>query len=276
MRPLQEEIIKNLKVSPHIDPAHEIQRTVQFLVDYLLASPGLKAYILGISGGQDSTLAGKLAQMAIDQIRQETKDDSYQMIALRLPYGDQLDEADAQKALQFIQADQVFDLNIQAGTEGLVTSLAQAGIAISDFNKGNIKARQRMVLQYAVAGHFAGAVIGTDHAAESVTGFFTKFGDGAADIMPLWRLTKGQGRELLKELDCPRELYEKIPTADLEDNSPMQPDEEALGVSYQAIDAYLMGQEVSEEDAKCIENWYLKSQHKRHLPVTIFDDFWRK
>lgn len=276
MRSMQKEIIQALRVSPQIDPEYEVQRTVQFLVDYLLTSPGLKTYVLGISGGQDSTLAGKLAQLAIDQLRQQTHDTGYQLIALRLPYASQQDEADAQKALDYIQPDQVFDLNIKGGTDGLVSSLSQAGIAISDYNKGNIKARQRMVMQYAVAGHCAGVVIGTDHAAESVTGFFTKFGDGAADLMPLWRLTKEQGRQLLRWLDCPKELYEKIPTADLEEDKPMQPDEEALGVSYQAIDRYLTGQAVSDQEAECIETWYRKTQHKRHLPITIFDDFWRQ
>lgn len=275
MRPLQEKIIRELKVQPQIDPAIEVERTLVFLKDYLKANPGLKSYVLGISGGQDSTLAGKLAQMAISQLRQETGKKDYQFIALRLPYGKQHDEEDAIKALDYIDPDYILDLNIQSATDGMVDALSDAQVLITDFNKGNIKARQRMVMQYAVAGHFAGVVIGTDHAAESVTGFYTKFGDGAADLMPLWRLTKGQGRQLLAYLDCPEELYQKIPTADLEDDRPMRSDEEALGVSYQAIDVYLQGEQVSAEAAEKIEAWYLSSQHKRHLPITIFDDFWR-
>lgn len=275
MRPLQEKIIRELKVQPQIDPAIEVERTLVFLKDYLKANPGLKSYVLGISGGQDSTLAGKLAQMAISQLRQETGKKDYQFIALRLPYGKQHDEEDAIKALDYIDPDYILDLNIQPATDGMVDALSDAQVLITDFNKGNIKARQRMVMQYAVASHFAGVVIGTDHAAESVTGFYTKFGDGAADLMPLWRLTKGQGRQLLEYLDCPEELYQKIPTADLEDDCPMRSDEEALGVSYQAIDVYLQGEQVSAEAAEKIEAWYLSSQHKRHLPITIFDDFWR-
>ena len=157
----------------------------------------------------------------------------------------------------------------------MVKALEMNPLEISDYNKGNIKARQRMIVQYAIAGQMAGAVIGTDHAAEAVTGFYTKFGDGAADITPLWRLTKGQGRELMKELQSPERLYLKVPTADLEENKPMIADEVALGVTYQAIDDYLTGKEVPEQDAATIEKWYLKSQHKRHLPITIFDDFWK-
>ncbi|HGC8150305.1 TPA: NAD(+) synthase, partial [Streptococcus agalactiae] len=144
-----------------------------------------------------------------------------------------------------------------------------------DFNKGNIKARQRMISQYAVAGQYAGAVIGTDHAAENITGFFTKFGDGGADLLPLFRLNKSQGKQLLAELGADKALYEKIPTADLEENKPGIADEIALGVTYQEIDAYLEGKVVSDKSRGIIENWWYKGQHKRHLPITIFDDFWK-
>ena len=275
MRPLQQEIIRALHVAPTIDPKQEVRRTIDFLKDYLMTHPFLKTYVLGISGGQDSSLAGRLAQLAMEEIRAETGDESYQFIAVRLPYGIQNDEADAIAALEFIQPDQIMTINIKESTDAMVKALEMNPLEISDYNKGNIKARQRMIVQYAIAGQMAGAVIGTDHAAEAVTGFYTKFGDGAADITPLWRLTKGQGRELMKELQSPERLYLKVPTADLEDNKPMIADEVALGVTYQAIDDYLTGKEVPEQDAATIEKWYLKSQHKRHLPITIFDDFWK-
>lgn len=275
MRPLQQEIIRALHVAPTIDPKQEVRRTIDFLKDYLMTHPFLKTYVLGISGGQDSSLAGRLAQLAMEEIRAETGDESYQFIAVRLPYGIQNDEADAIVALEFIQPDQIMTINIKESTDAMVKALEMNPLEISDYNKGNIKARQRMIVQYAIAGQMAGAVIGTDHAAEAVTGFYTKFGDGAADITPLWRLTKGQGRELMKELQSPERLYLKVPTADLEDNKPMIADEVALGVTYQAIDDYLTGKEVPEQDAATIEKWYLKSQHKRHLPITIFDDFWK-
>lgn len=276
MRPLQKEIIATLKVQPTINPKEEVRRTIDFLKEYLLAHPFLETYVLGISGGQDSTLAGRLAQLAIEELRLETGNTRYQFIAVRLPYGTQQDEADAQRALQFIRADQVMTVNIKDATMSLTQALEVNDIVVSDFNKGNIKARQRMVAQYAIAGQLKGAVIGTDHAAESVTGFFTKFGDGAADIIPLWRLTKSQGRQLLMALNAPEALYLKVPTADLEDNKPLQSDEDALGVTYEAIDAYLTGQAVSDKDAETIESWYLKTQHKRHLPITIYDTFWKR
>ena len=164
---------------------------------------------------------------------------------------------------------------IKEAVDGQVAELAKAGVTVSDFNKGNIKARQRMITQYAVAGENSGAVIGTDHAAENLTGFFTKFGDGGADILPLFRLNKRQGAALLAELGADKALYEKVPTADLEEDKPGIADEVALGVTYREIDDYLEGKEVSAKAQETIESWWRKGQHKRHLPITIFDDFWK-
>ncbi|MDY4762211.1 ammonia-dependent NAD(+) synthetase [Streptococcus thoraltensis] len=271
---LQANIIKELGVKPEIDAKEEIRRSVDFLKAYLLKHPFLKTLVLGISGGQDSTLAGRLAQLAIEELRAETSED-YQFIAIRLPYGVQADEADAQKALAFIEPDVNLTINIKEAVDAQVSELAKAGVAVSDFNKGNIKARQRMITQYAVAGQYNGAVIGTDHAAENITGFFTKFGDGGADILPLFRLNKRQGKQLLAELGADRALYEKIPTADLEENKPGIADEVALGVTYNDIDDYLEGKTVSADAQEKIENWWKKTMHKRHLPITVFDEFWK-
>lgn len=272
---LQEKIIAQLGVKPSIDAKEEIRKSVDFLKDYLKKHTFLKSYVLGISGGQDSSLAGRLAQIAIEELRKESGNNDYRFIALRLPYGVQADEADAKRALDFIQPDISLTVNIKAAVDGQVAGLEAAGVAISDFNKGNIKARQRMITQYAVAGENSGAVIGTDHAAENITGFFTKFGDGGVDILPLYRLNKRQGKQLLAELGADKALYEKIPTADLEENKPGLADEVALGVSYNDIDDYLEGKTISPEAKKKIENWWHKTEHKRHLPISIFDDFWR-
>ena len=276
MRPLQKEIIKYEHVLPQIDPQKEIRRSVDFLKDYLKENTFLKSYVLGISGGQDSTLAGKLCQMAISEMRDETGDSSYQFIAVRLPYGIQTDAQDAADAVAFQKPDQDLIVNIKPAVDALVASLNEAGQQITDFNKGNIKARERMVVQYAIAGAHNGAVVGTDHAAENFSGFYTKYGDGAADLTPLFRLDKRQGKQMLKLLNCPEHLYQKAPTADLEENKPGLPDETALGVSYKDVDDYLEGRTVSELAAEKIESLWRKSEHKRHLPVTVFDDFYRR
>lgn len=273
MATLQEQIIKEMGVLPEINPTTEIRKTVDFMKGYLKAHPFLKTLVLGISGGQDSTLLGKLAQKAVEELRAESGDDSYQFIGVRLPYGEQVDEADAIEVMEWIQPDQAYVVNIKEAVDSVVAELEKGGLGVSDFNKGNIKARQRMIVQYAIAGDAAGVVLGSDHAAESVTGFYTKFGDGASDIVPLYRLNKRQGVALLRELAAPAHFYEKVPTADLQDNQPALPDEAELGVSYQYIDDYLEGKEVPTEAKARIEQLYLNSRHKRKLPINIFDNF---
>nr|WP_113866153.1 ammonia-dependent NAD(+) synthetase [Brenneria salicis]NMN91539.1 NH(3)-dependent NAD(+) synthetase [Brenneria salicis ATCC 15712 = DSM 30166]RBP63007.1 NH(3)-dependent NAD(+) synthetase [Brenneria salicis ATCC 15712 = DSM 30166]RLM30825.1 NAD(+) synthase [Brenneria salicis ATCC 15712 = DSM 30166] len=272
---LQSDIIAALGVKSTIDPMKEIRVSVDFLKNYLSAHPFVKSLVLGLSGGQDSTLTGKLCQTAITEMRSETGDESYQFIAVRLPYGVQADEADCQDAIAFIQPDRVLTVNIKPAVEASEATLRAIGIELSDFVKGNEKARERMKAQYSIAGMHAGLVVGTDHAAEAVTGFFTKYGDGGTDINPIFRLNKRQGKALLRELGCPSHLYTKAPTADLEEDRPSLPDEVALGVTYEKIDDYLEGKKIDAKDAAIIENWYRKTEHKRRPPVTVFDDFWR-
>lgn len=275
MRKLQQVIIKQLGVLPHIDPQEEIDRRVAFLQEYLQKT-GMKTLVLGISGGQDSSLAGRLAQLAVAGLRQSTGDSAYQFVAVRLPYGEQADEDDAMFAIEdFIHPDVVMRVNIEDATDAMVGAVADNGLTVSDFNKGNIKARQRMIAQYAIAGARRGAVVGTDHAAEAVTGFYTKFGDGGADLTPLSGLDKRQGRALLEQLGAPARLYEKTPTADLEDDRPALPDEVALGVSYRQIDDYLEGVAIDDAAAEKIEAWFMKTRHKRHLPVSPLDEWWK-
>ncbi|MCM3003037.1 ammonia-dependent NAD(+) synthetase [Priestia koreensis] len=276
MSELQRKIIEEMETKPQINPQEEIRRSVDFLKAYMKKNSFLRTFVLGISGGQDSTLAGKLAQVAVNELNEEAGKEHYQFIAVRLPYGVQADEQDCQDALQFIQPSRSVAVNIKGAVDQAVEAVeAATGEKVSDFNKGNIKARQRMIAQYAIAGSSNGVVIGTDHSAEAVTGFYTKYGDGGADLVPLYRLTKRQGKQLLKELGCPEHLYMKKPTADLEEDRPQLPDEEALGVTYDQIDEYLEGKDVGEEASKTIEGHYLKSQHKRHMPITVFDDFWK-
>ncbi|EKM0526452.1 ammonia-dependent NAD(+) synthetase [Cronobacter turicensis] len=273
---LQQEIIQALGVKPHIDANEEIRRSVDFLKTYLKTYPFLKTLVLGISGGQDSTLAGKLSQLAISELRDETGDQSYQFIAVRLPFGVQFDEKDCQDALAFIQPDKVLTVNIKEAVLASEKALREAGVELSDFVRGNEKARERMKAQYSIAGMTKGVVVGTDHAAEAVTGFYTKYGDGGTDINPLFRLNKRQGKLLLKTLGCPEHLYLKVPTADLEDDRPSLPDEVALGVTYDNIDDYLEGKPLDEKISQIIDGWYVKTEHKRRPPITVFDDFWKQ
>jgi len=273
---LQQDIIRTLGVKPQIDAQEEIRRSIDFLKSYLTTYPFIKTLVLGISGGQDSTLAGKLSQLAISELRAEGGADDLQFIAVRLPYGVQADEQDCQDAIAFIQPDRVLTVNIKGAVLASEQALREAGIELSDFVRGNEKARERMKAQYSIAGMTKGVVVGTDHAAEALTGFFTKYGDGGTDINPLFRLNKRQGKQLLAQLGCPEHLYKKLPTADLEDDRPSLPDEAALGVTYEDIDNYLEGKAVDEGTSRIIEGWYIKTEHKRRPPITVFDDFWKK
>ena len=269
----QARIIHDLNVLPQIDARDEIDRRVGFLCDYLRTT-GAKGLVLGISGGQDSSLAGRLCQLAVERLAADGI--AAEFVAVRLPYAVQADEDDAQLAVAFIRPTRVVTFDIKRGVDGVAHEYADAvGETISDFTKGNTKARLRMVAQYAIAGDSGLLVVGTDHAAEAVTGFFTKFGDGGADVLPLSGLTKRQGRALLEELDAPERLYLKNPTADLLDDNPGQTDENNLGMKYSEIDDYLEGKVVDDAVAAALEARYRATEHKRQLPVTPADSWWR-
>lgn len=282
MREIQQQIVAELGCEPTIDPAAEIERRVTFLADYLAATAA-NGLVLGVSGGQDSTLAGRLAQLAVSR-RRAAGQAHATFAAVRLPYGVQSDEEDAQRALNFIAPDRTVTVNIKSASDSLCAATGAAlaeekdgydvSVVLRDFVRGNVKARERMVAQFAIAGQLGLLVVGTDHAAEAVTGFYTKFGDGAADVLPLAGLNKRQGAALLQQLGADERLWRKVPTADLEDDKPGQPDEVALGVSYRDIDDYLEGRAVSDSAAARIEHLYTVSRHKRHLPVSPRDTWW--
>jgi NAD+ synthase len=273
MRELQAQIIEELGVRPSIDPTKEIRRRVDFLKQYARASRTV-GFVLGISGGLDSTLAGRLAQLAVEEMEAEGVDANF--IAVRLPYNVQADEEDAQAALEFIRPKTSWIYNIAPAVDGFEAEYAKTtGEDILDFTKGNIKARSRMIAQYALAGQHNLLVIGTDHGAESVTGFFTKYGDGGADVLPLFTLNKRQNRALLRELGAPEQLYNKIPTADLLDDLPGRTDEDELGLTYEQIDDYLEGKDIDPTAAESIEKRYLATRHKRTVPVSLLDGWWK-
>ena len=272
MQAVQREIAQQLKVqAPFKDQAAleaEIARRVTFIQDCLRNS-GLKTLVLGISGGVDSLTAGLLAQRAMQELRSSTGDEAYRFIAVRLPYETQFDEIDAQAAVDFIEPDERHTVNIGPAVKSLANEVAafEGKAAVSrDFVLGNTKARMRMVAQYTIAGAASGLVIGTDHAAEAVMGFFTKFGDGACDLAPLSGLVKNQVRAIARHFGAPESLVEKIPTADLEDLSPGKPDEASHGVTYAEIDAFLHGEPVREEAFRIICETYRKTEHKRVMP----------
>ena len=211
-----------------------------------------------------------LCQRAVEGLRAETGNQDYRFLAVRLPYNVQGDEQDAQDSVDCIAPDERHTVNIGPSVQALAAetqALEGLAPATRDFALGNTKARIRMVAQYTIANARAGLVVGTDHAAEAVMGFFTKFGDGACDLAPLTGLVKNQVRSIARSLGAPEHLVEKVPTADLEDLAPGKPDEHSHGVTYKEIDAFLHGQEVSQEAFDIIVRTFEKTHHKRALPT---------
>ena len=276
------EIIQAMRVLPEIDPAAEVERRSQFIADQLQAS-GCKNLVLGISGGIDSATCGRLAQLAVNKLNTAADCTDFKFVAVRLPYDSQLDEDDAQLSIGFIQPSLTTTLNVKQGADSihqettealqLLGLLEQQSEHQIDFAKGNVKARTRMVLQYELAALLPGGglVLGTDHSAENITGFYTKWGDGACDIAPLFGLSKRQVRQIASFLGCPNTLIEKAPTADLETLNPQKADESALGLSYDQIDDFLEGKSVSSNVEQSLVKIYNRTEHKRQPIPTIYD-----
>ena len=273
-------ILDEMRVLPNIDPQFEINRRESFIKSKLV-STGLSHLVLGISGGIDSATCGRLAQIAINELNQEFPECSFSFIALRLPYGKQVDEIDAQKSLKFICPSKNMLIDIKPSVdithERTNSSISSSNLGLvrdevrDDFTKGNTKARIRMTFQYEVASALGGLVLGTDHSAENITGFYTKWGDGACDLAPLFGLNKRQVRKIAAFLNAPKSIIEKTPTADLECLSPQKEDERTLGVTYNEIDDFLEGKPLAQDSLKTILNLYNKTIHKRSTIPTIYD-----
>jgi NAD+ synthase len=271
-------VIEQMRVLPNIDVNDEVERRVNFIKCQLINS-GSKTLVLGISGGIDSCTLGRLAQLAVNELNQQ-QEIGYQFVAVRLPYDVQADEIDAEASINFIQPSQTLIVNVQPGADAidLQTRTAMKNIGLlpdsvskCDFVKGNVKARTRMATQYQIAGLLDGLVLGTDHSAENITGFYTKYGDGACDLAPLFGLNKRQVRQIAGFLGAPQNIIHKAPTADLETLVPQKSDEQALGMSYDQIDDFLEGKIVADDIAKKLVAIFEKTQHKRIPIPTIYD-----
>ncbi|WBA13047.1 ammonia-dependent NAD(+) synthetase [Salinivibrio kushneri] len=276
---MEHQIREEMRVQSNIDPETEIRRRIAFIKTMLQRS-GTRSLVLGISGGVDSSTCGRIAQLAVEELNHEANREHYQFIAVRLPYGEQKDEDEAQLALSFIKPSKTVTVNVKPGVDGnhqsVLDAVSEVGLLPDsdsriDFAKGNVKARARMVAQYEIAGLTQGLVIGTDHSAENITGFYTKFGDGACDLAPLFGLSKRQVRQLAATLGAPEVLVNKTPTADLEDLSPQKADEEALQLTYDQIDDFLEGKPVEDAVKEKIIRVYQATQHKRQPIPTIYD-----
>ncbi|NAZ85011.1 ammonia-dependent NAD(+) synthetase [Kineococcus indalonis] len=262
----QRAIAAELGVSAGFDAREEAERRTAFLAD-LLRTSGARELVLGISGGVDSAVTGMLCRRAVQQVP------GTRFTAVRLPYGRQFDDADARDVLEAVQADEVLTVDVRPASDAALDAVVAAGLTFTDdaqrdFVHGNVKARERMVVQYAVAGARRGLVVGTDHAAEAITGFFTKYGDGGVDANPLSGLTKRRVRALGELLGLPAHIVTKTPTADLETSRPGRADEDALGLTYEQIDDFLEGLPVEDDVRERLVRYHATTAHKRALPAT--------
>lgn len=270
------EILDRYGVVPSelFDAKAACEKRVAYLKDFLRKTRQ-KGFVLGISGGVDSTTAGRLAQIACEELRAEGYDATF--YAVRLPAGIQRDEADAQEAIRFINADKVLTINVGPASNALNEACLHAAAAIghdaspgeADYHKGNIKARERMAAQYYIAAMFSSVVIGTDHNCECVAGFYSKFGDGACDLIVLNGLSKNHVRMCAKYLGAPEHLWNKLPTADLEELNPGKLDDEGFGFPYAALNDFLEGKVIDREVEEKIIALYNKTRHKRE-PIVEF------
>lgn len=264
------EIIELYGVVPseRFDAKAACEKRVAYLKDFLRGN-GRKGFVLGISGGVDSSTAGRIAQLACEELRAEGFDATFH--AVRLPAGVQRDEADAQDALRFINPDKVHTINIGAAASALndacVAALEADGASFTDeqvdYHKGNVKARERMAAQYYLAAFYGACVIGTDHTGEKIAAFYTLGGDQIADVLVLNGLNKRQVRLCAKHLGAPEHLWKKPPTADLEELNPGKLDDDGFGYSYEAQSDFLEGKPIDPETEAKIVAKYEATRYRR-------------
>ncbi|MEF2966164.1 ammonia-dependent NAD(+) synthetase [Paenibacillus sp. M1] len=261
---LQQEIIERLGVKPTINVEEEVRKRVDFLKEYVKSSR-TTGLLIAISGGIDSAVATGLCKRATDELTQETGQE-YMTLGVFQPYGKQEDIEHSYEVAKAFGLTHTVETNIEDAVNeiALETEHGLKNIGqhrhMSPQGKGNIKARTRMVVQYALAFELNLLVVGTDHASEAITGFYTKWGDGAVDITPLSSLNKRQVRQLAAHLGVPRSVIDKAPTAGLWEG---QTDEKELGISYDANSDYLEGKEVDPAVRERLEAFYRKTEHKR-------------
>lgn len=237
-----------------------IDERISFLEKYAQYSK-TKGFVLGISGGVDSYVAGMLAKLT-----------GYELCLICLPYGYQSDLDDAKECCDIINPDYGFIFNIESIVDMIDIKNEKLKIpAIDKVSFGNLLARQRMAIQYMYANMFDYLVIGCDHATEAVVGFYTKYGDGAADIMPLAGLTKDIIYDMAKVFNAPNNIITKPPAAGL---GISETDEDELGIKYSDINNFLNKKEVKLDVEKLIIDRYEKTQHKRRMPVIAKDSWW--
>ena len=241
------------------------------LIRKFVENAKLKRSVVGMSGGVDSSVTAALCAKALGKDR---------VIGVALPERETMNPKDIDDAYEVARQ---FDIKFFIVDITDILTAFEKSAEVYDrsdrVSNGNLKARARMMTLYYFANHFGALVVGTSNKSEILTGYFTKYGDGASDLAPLGDLYKAQGYQLARYLHLPTAVIEKKPTAGL---WPGQFDEDELGVTYENLDLILHGLEnhmspsVIAESLKIsrtlvnrvVEMWQ-SSEHKRRGPVIL-------
>lgn len=232
------------------DYESEFQKRVAW-IRALVASASAKGVVFGNSGGKDSALVGILCKAACDKT-----------VGVILPCGSKRNYgADACDARTLADAYEIETrtVDLSPAREALLAALGGEE-SLAEAAKINLAPRLRMTALYAIAADEGLLVAGTGNRSERYMGYYTKWGDGACDFNPIADLTAGEVFAFLEYLGAPRQIIDKAPSAGLFDG---QTDEQEMGVSYAAIDAYILSGEASEKDRAIIERYHRQSEHKR-------------
>ncbi|GAA0354911.1 NAD(+) synthase [Bacillus horti] len=240
-----------------------LQKKVDFTVDWLRAlanNAGADGLLVGVSGGVDSALVAFLIKKAFPE----------NSLGVILPCkSNPQDQVDAKTVVEAADLKHI-QIDLSAAHDEIFGGVQQAAKEKGDLYEdrqrlgdANLRARLRMSTLYTVAANYNYLVVGTDNAAEWHLGYFTKYGDGGVDCVPIANLTKGEVRQWAEWIGVPQSIIQKAPSAGLWEG---QTDEEEMGTTYEKVDLYLKGKEIPEQDKQIIEQLHKRSAHKRQMP----------
>lgn len=242
----------------------ELENRIQTAITWLreqVQNAGAKGVVVGLSGGVDSAVVAGLCKRAFPENSvgvimpsQSAPADREDALLTAETYGLKVAEVDLGEVHQGI-------------LEKVQQGLQKQGLSLEGrLSQGNLKARLRMSTLYTVANALNYLVVGTDNAPESYTGYFTKYGDGGVDVLPISSLTKTEVRAWAAQLGLPDKIVNRVPTAGL---WPGQTDESEMGITYDHIDRYLLWEEIPVQEIEKIEKLHHQSEHKRHTPPAL-------
>lgn len=236
-----------------------IEKRVEHVVEWLkeqVKGSGTEGILVGLSGGIDSAVVAALIKKAFPE----------NSLGIILPCkSNEKDKLDAVELAEAVNIDYI-EIELTNEHNSLYKSVNEAlgkRAQKRRLTDANLRARLRMSALYAVGNDLGYLVSGTDNAAELLTGYFTKYGDGGVDILPLAHLTKREVFQWAEYLGVPKSILDRKPSAGLWEG---QTDEDEMGVTYDAIDDYIENKSVSKEDEETIKRMNRVTEHKRVMP----------